>query len=146
MKPEKIYYQKNFPVAQFIFETIGMGITLEQGDDPEDALNEAKRLVQEYHYKNQQPAGVQQTIKVPAEIPNTHVQPEPMFKSAMQLLKEKQDKEIDGHIEAIKLAENEKTLKLYSKQVERNNDPSNPKHQQLQEAYNNKEAQLKQTV
>jgi hypothetical protein len=52
MDIEKIYYQRNFSIGAFLFETIGIGITINKGEDAEQALNEAKRLVIEYNEKS----------------------------------------------------------------------------------------------
>jgi hypothetical protein len=52
MNVEKIYYQRNFPIGQFLFETIGIGITINGNEDAQHALDEAKRLVCEYNEKN----------------------------------------------------------------------------------------------
>jgi hypothetical protein len=52
MKIDRIYYQRNFPIGQFLFETIGISIAVNEGEDAEQALDEAKRLVCEYNEKH----------------------------------------------------------------------------------------------
>lgn len=52
MKVEKVYYQRNFPISQFIFETIGIGATIDSDDEYEECLNDLKKKVNEYHYIN----------------------------------------------------------------------------------------------
>lgn len=52
MKLDKIFYQRNFPIGQFLFETIGLGATIDEGDNQEQCLDELKRQVIEYHEKN----------------------------------------------------------------------------------------------
>jgi hypothetical protein len=52
MRIEKIYYQRNFPIGQFLFETIGIGIIVNEGEDPQQALDEAKKLACEYNTAN----------------------------------------------------------------------------------------------
>ncbi len=49
MKIEKISYQKLFPLGAFINEKIGVEMQLDEGDNPVQVLNEAKKLVEKYH-------------------------------------------------------------------------------------------------
>ena len=51
-KFQRIFYQRNFRISEFLYETIGAGILLEQGQDAKEALNECKALVNEYHNEN----------------------------------------------------------------------------------------------
>jgi hypothetical protein len=44
MKPVRIYFQKNFPTAQFQNEHYGVEIELEQGDSVEQAFKEARNI------------------------------------------------------------------------------------------------------
>jgi hypothetical protein len=44
MKPTRIYFQKNFPTAQFQHENYGVEIELEQGDSVEQAFKEARNI------------------------------------------------------------------------------------------------------
>lgn len=52
MTIEKIYYQRNFRIGEFLYENIGIGIQVNEGEDALQALDEAKRLCHEYHNQN----------------------------------------------------------------------------------------------
>lgn len=151
MKTVSVNYRRTFNLGNYASEVVGVEIELDPTDNPEDALLEAKNLVEQFHHQNNsQVHGVQQTINNTGNGlgENTHkgveLKSEPEYKTAIQLLKEKQDKEIDGYIAAINLAENEKTLRLYLKRVTDNGDPSNEKHMALRMAYELKYEKLKQ--
>lgn len=49
MNIEKVFYQRNFRIGDFIYESIGIGIQVDEGEDAKQALDEAKRLCHEYH-------------------------------------------------------------------------------------------------
>ena len=49
---EKVYYQRNFRISEFIYETIGAGIILDVGQEAKQALDECKALVNQYHNEN----------------------------------------------------------------------------------------------
>lgn len=51
---EKVYYQRNFRIGDFLYENIGVGIILQPGEDAKQALDEAKRLSLEYHNEHLQ--------------------------------------------------------------------------------------------
>lgn len=145
MQVKTIQYHQTIPTGSYANEKLGVEIDLSEGGTPEEAFKYAKEMIEKIHRENnphlypelhsgqRKPAGVSAPI-------------EPTYKSAIELLKEKKDKEIDEYIAAIKQADNLKMLALFQKRINENNDPSNPKHQQLQEAYNDKEQQLKQTL
>lgn len=48
MKVDRISYQKTFPLAPYVNEKIGVEIQLD-GDSPEQALYNAKKIVEEWH-------------------------------------------------------------------------------------------------
>lgn len=52
MTIEKINYQKTFNLGNYSSERIGVDINLTKGDDPIKALDEAKKLVEQYHKEN----------------------------------------------------------------------------------------------
>ncbi len=43
------YYQQNFQVGEFLYRHYGFGVCVPQGGDSKQAMDEAKRLVEEYH-------------------------------------------------------------------------------------------------
>lgn len=145
MNFKQLTYQKNFHSSlkdRYLMETISVVVDIEPHDlSLLDVSQKAYATLEQIHKENnphlyhelhsgqRKPAGVSSPS-------------EPIYKSAIELLKEKQDKEIDGYIAAINLAENEKTLKLYFKRVQENNDPSNQKHTELNNAYQKKSEEL----
>ncbi|HRP33529.1 MAG TPA: hypothetical protein PKV73_16650 [Agriterribacter sp.] len=52
MKPDRIIYNKLFPLGQFTNEKIGVEIQLDDGDSPEKALELAKTMVEKFHREN----------------------------------------------------------------------------------------------
>lgn len=51
-KANKIYYQRNFPIGQFLYEHIGIELIVEQGKTVDETIKEARELVFENHKKN----------------------------------------------------------------------------------------------
>lgn len=49
MNISKVTYSKVFPLGAYTNERIGAEIDLQVGDDPKQALSDAKRLVEEFH-------------------------------------------------------------------------------------------------
>jgi hypothetical protein len=49
MKIKTVTYQKTFPLAQFVNEKISAEVELQDGDSPEEALANAKSLVEKFH-------------------------------------------------------------------------------------------------
>jgi hypothetical protein len=45
MKIDKIFYQRIFPLAPYVNERVGVEVQIEEGDDPEAVLAEAKSFV-----------------------------------------------------------------------------------------------------
>lgn len=52
MTIERIYYQRNFRIGEFLYENIGIGIAINEGEDAKQALDQAKDLVEKYHWEN----------------------------------------------------------------------------------------------
>jgi hypothetical protein len=52
MKPTIVSYQKTFPLAAYSNEKIGVEISIDDTDNPEIALAEAKRIVEKFHKDN----------------------------------------------------------------------------------------------
>lgn len=148
MRYNTIIYARTIPTGSYANEKLGVEIEIEEGETPEQAFAQAKELIDKIHKENNPHLyGVRQALSVAENnAHNLQSSSEPEYKTAIQLLQEKKDGEIDGYIAAINLAENQKILNLYSKQVERNNDPSNPKHIALKAAYETRTEQLKQTT
>lgn len=59
MNITSITYRKNFPVSQFIFETIGVEVMVNDGEDPEKILSEAKQWVENHHVPMESMMGTQ---------------------------------------------------------------------------------------
>ena len=49
---DRILYQKTFNIGSYMSEKIGVELTLNEGENAEQALDTAKSLVEEYHKKN----------------------------------------------------------------------------------------------
>ena len=76
-KFERIFYQRNFRISEFLYETIGAGILLEQGQDAKQALSECKALVNEYHNENMIISIEHQEIYIPDDkLPDIQVEKE----------------------------------------------------------------------
>jgi|SRR6266568_2889214 len=52
MKPNKVTYQKVFPLSPYVNEKIGIEIQVEESDDPEHCFDFAKEIVEAWHKKN----------------------------------------------------------------------------------------------
>ena len=52
MHIDRIQYQKTFNLGMYQSEKIGVELTLNEGENAEQALDTAKSLVEEYHKKN----------------------------------------------------------------------------------------------
>lgn len=133
MTIKTISYKKIFPIAQFINETIGIEVQIDEGDNVETVFQEAKTLVNSWgasmqpeHWNSQQ--NVQsdnfgQTRVVPKELYTYKAEEKPTEEQA-----------IDGQIEAINLCRSIKALGYFEKMVINNE----AKHPRLREAYDNK--------
>lgn len=75
MQIEKVNYQKVFNLGSYMSERIGVELVLNKGEDAKFALEEAKKLVEEFHKENQntnvkkeeetfEPVSVLQIVKV----------------------------------------------------------------------------------
>ena len=73
MTISKIYYQRNFRIGDFQYETIGIGIDLNEGENAHEALEEAKRLVIEYNAEQNHPVPHIQESTVPQPLPEIRV-------------------------------------------------------------------------
>lgn len=51
MQIEKVYFQKNFQVGDFLYEHIGVGVILEAGESAKEALETAMQFVKEQHFE-----------------------------------------------------------------------------------------------
>ncbi len=65
MQIERVNYQKTYNLGNYESERIGVDINLMAGDDPVKALDEAKKLVEQYHKENNQHLFHDQTPDVP---------------------------------------------------------------------------------
>lgn len=51
MQIERVYFQKNFQVGDFLYEHIGVGISLEAGESAKEALETAMQFAKEQHFE-----------------------------------------------------------------------------------------------
>lgn len=79
MQISKIYYQRNFRIGDFQYETIGIGIDINEGEDAKQAMDEAKRLVIEYNAEQNHPVPHIQETNIPAELPIIQVDKGPQL-------------------------------------------------------------------
>lgn len=75
MKIEKISYQKLFPLGAFINEKIGVEMQLDEGDNPLQVLNEAKKLVEKYHIDTNPQMYIDDAPQISTSLPIEEVQP-----------------------------------------------------------------------
>lgn len=119
MRISKVYYQRNFRLGTFLFETVGVGIEVNEGEDAKQALDEAKRLTNEYgetmYEEAESMRGTHETL--------IHAASEPTDKIA-------------SWMEVIRLCSTITALQRFEKQVERE------QNQELTNAYNEKLKQL----
>ncbi len=98
MKITSLTYRKNFPVSQFIFETIGVEVMVNEGDDPQKILSEAIQWVENQHIPMEEMRGTHVRTIEPAN-------------------------PVDSFIEAIKTSTTQKGVEIFRKLVERENIP-----------------------
>jgi hypothetical protein len=120
MEIKMVSYQEIFNLGNYCSQRIGVEVAVNLGEDAKQALEVARNLVHEYH---------QQTA--PEEIQRGTVirdlKPEqPMTNET------RKEQQISGFMEAINTVTSLKSLEIFKKLVERENNP------QLTEAYDNK--------
>lgn len=49
MRVDRISYQKNFQLAPYITERIGVEVQLDEGDTPGEGLQKAREMVEQFH-------------------------------------------------------------------------------------------------
>ncbi len=115
-----ISYQRVYPLGSYSTERIGLEATLDEGENPQTALEHLKTMVEELH---------QETLKsLPTDdFRGTHVR---------DVVEEPVDK-IKGMIQVINLCSNTTALERFKPQVDRENNP------ELTEAYKTKLQSLK---
>ena len=72
MQIERVYYQANYRRGDFLYENIGIGVLINEGEDAKQALDQAKSLCDEYHLANlpkeqPQPINEEKIIQSPKE-------------------------------------------------------------------------------
>ena len=156
MKILTINYQKTFNLGNFSSHRIGVEVDVEE-DNVEDAMAEAKLLVEKFHAESIQPTipqfdtstnpyngqtGTQE--KVIMDMSSATIGMNVMAPTSRPTLltkEQKQAAQIQNYIEVIKIAKSEKALSLYKAMVERESNT------ELTEAYQSKLEELKkQTV
>ena len=75
MKITTVNYQKVFPLAQYVNEKIGVEIQVDEWDDPAEALQKAKKMVETFHREsNPQLESMAATAIDSVPIPSIQVQ------------------------------------------------------------------------
>lgn len=70
MHIQVINYQKTFNLGNYSSERIGVEISINAGDDAKEALETAKKLVEEFHKESLKPA-IQQVYEEPIQVIKT---------------------------------------------------------------------------
>jgi hypothetical protein len=52
MRIEKINYQKLYPIGNFLNERVGFEASIDENDDPQQALAQLKEMADKFHEKN----------------------------------------------------------------------------------------------
>jgi|GEM_PF-4846950 len=125
MSYHKVIYEKLFPYAPYLNERIGIEIIVEDGQSPEEALTEAKRVVDDFYLKN-----APQVITGVTEVADNRTIPNvPLDKGPVTKLS-KEDQQKQYLLDCKDIPELE-TFKLLVK-----------KHEYLQETFDNKLKEL----
>jgi hypothetical protein len=72
MKPDKVTYQKVFPLSPYVNEKIGIEIQLEEYDNPEYCLDFAKEIVEGWH-KKRNPHLIDEPAIYQSEVPTINL-------------------------------------------------------------------------
>lgn len=64
MQIERVYFQKNFQVGDFLYEHGGMSIVIDKGEDPKEAMKLAEQFVNEWHFEKYKEMYEQRGTKV----------------------------------------------------------------------------------
>jgi len=123
MRISKVYYQKNFRTGDFLYENIGVGIEINDQEDPKEALDEAKKLCQEYHNEH-----IQQ------ELEHQSQQPEPTILPSIQVEKDYKDMSFEEQIESCDDLKVLESYKLLANRTEHLQTVYDRKHWQLKQA------------
>ena len=151
MKVTSISYHKTFNLGNYSSHKIGVEVDVEE-DNVEDAMAEAKLLVEKFHAESIQPTipqfdtatnpyngqtGTQERIVQSVQPDVQNNVPNQVQNNVQPLTKEqKQEAMIKNYIETIKIAKTERAVLLYTAAVKKYNNP------ELTEAYNNKLSEL----
>ncbi len=152
MKVTSISYHKTFNLGNYSSHKIGVEVDVEE-DNVEDAMAEAKLLVEKFHAESIQPTipqfetstnpyngqtGTQTKVIAPVTTSDKGIDKDDKPHQVMKPMtnEEKKKASIQNYIEVIKIARSEKALSLYKAMVERENNT------ELTEAYNNKLSEL----
>ena len=110
MNIDRIQYQKVFPISTYCTERIGLEASLDDNENPEEALSKLKIMVDTLHQETlsqlDQYRGT--TTKIIEEQPNLSNE-------------DKKKKQIAGFVEAITTCTSLKSLEIFTKLVEREN-------------------------
>ena len=148
MKVTSISYQKTFNLGNYSSERLGVEVEVGEHEYADDLMKEARELVEKMHrdgnpglyyqvnpqFVNPEQTGTKeriiQSVQQPEVQNNVPNNVQPLTKE------EKQAANIKNYIEVIKICKTEKNVLMYTKMVDKANNP------ELTEAYNNKLATL----
>lgn len=71
MKFTKVTYSKLYPLQQFSNEKIGVELEIQEGESPLAALEEAKKLVEEFYQQNIKLEEQKQVTNIKEELPKS---------------------------------------------------------------------------
>tara|TARA_R110000868_G_C10931850_1_gene766438 strand:+ start:940 stop:1338 length:399 start_codon:yes stop_codon:yes gene_type:complete len=115
-----VSYTKTYNLGSYQSEKIGIELSINEGDNAMEALDEAKKLAQEFHEKNNPEPPQSTVVSVPFE-EIAAIQP---LKEDKRTVKEKQEASMVALIKACKHLDGADGLKTYEKLAK-----SNPKFQ-----------------
>ncbi len=131
MKVDKVTYQKVFPISLYCTERIGVEISVDEGESPEQVLDEAKRIVEEWQKESRPTELLTPDVSSPEVVPAKERQPpQPLIG-----LTPVQEQKLVEQIESVKTVE---ILRVYDKIV---NNPLRPLPE-AKKAYDNKLKEL----
>jgi hypothetical protein len=106
---DRIQYQKVYPLGSYTTERIGLEASLDEGENPEEALNKLKVIVDTLHAETLTQLDLYRGTQV-VDIPEQPISNE-----------DKKKQQLMGFVEAITTCTSLKALQIFEKLVEREN-------------------------
>lgn len=128
MQITEIYYERNFQIAEFLFEKMGCRIAINGDENVDSAYEQAEKIVREQHYIKNKDNSFYAQPKSDEDLPVTQVQEQPKYTYPVAT-----DDDVIKEMQTYKLGVNA-FISVYSEMVK-----GNPK---LEEAYQLKLKQL----